>query len=930
MRIALAIALLLAAPAAAERIVLRATDGKEPLADVGVAVVTERVFHRLAFKAQAFSDKTGQVVLEVPDGATVLAYRAGFAVAFAHPRDRVVDVVLRPERTLAVRVLDSGGKPIANAAVQVKTTFRQPATFPGATDKQGRCFVHGLWLDDYQVRAEAPGYTAASGSDTLTLYRLASIAGTVVDVKDEPVKGAVVSLSSAGQVATDEQGRFVFPDLDPKTVHRVSLAPPLGAEEATVNLAEGTRHELKFVALAPAMLKLRVIGPDGKPRKNAVVEAALARRLKTDAGGRVAIDVSAHHADHLLVESDGMHSRSVEFGSYAPGAVVDLGEVKLAADRVTVVVRTPDGEPVAGGRIDDTPFAGGEGVTTRGTHTILVPGYPAVLVYAQDDGIEVTLPRPRWVDGVVLAPDGAPAAGAAVNGARTDAEGVFRLGPVADQKRLLIDAHHASGSLQVETRATEGRLVIRLRDREQRLVRGRVLRDGRPVERFEIDGTRFVDERGAFSRLVFGGYIRLGADGIGYRLALPANTDDWRIELPTGRIGVTTEPGVRVFLETLARGSVAVAEANEQGAARFTGIAPGTYWVRAAGFGRARARPGEIVKLARPERAVCTVEIRLPDRVVRQAFTPPAPGAGLLTATDTTTFVDLALVGGRTHTLDLTGGVSLTLGGEPGTRFRIRYAGADGPPYSITGRLDDRGHWSHAVRPGPHVVSGGGFRGAVRAPATVALEAGTHDLTGKVLLDSRDPAQGARVALLFDDRSTARVRTDLRGGFAFRGLAPGQFVVEARLDGYATERARVVVTERGIDAPDLPLVLERLATVVRVLDPGGAPIAHVRARINGADAEADALGRLRLGRLPSTIDIGLAGYAAVRGLVVRTAADVRLEPAAALVVLSDAAKGPVEVWSGGRLWATVRSPVRELDDLPAGPVEVRQGEDSET
>ncbi len=85
-------------------------------------------------------------------------------------------------------------------------------------------------------------------------------------------------------------------------------------------------------------------------------------------------------------------------------------------------------------------------------------------------------------------------------------------------------------------------------------------------------------------------------------------------------------------------------------------------------------------------------------------------------------------------------------------------------------------------------VSGGVGRRATRVEA----QSRKSTITGRVTVQGSTPVAGARISVVNLHKSTT---TDSVGRFAFPGLGRGQYLVEARVIGYAPLSAVVLIDE---------------------------------------------------------------------------------------------------------------------------------------
>ncbi|MCC7140303.1 MAG: carboxypeptidase regulatory-like domain-containing protein [Planctomycetes bacterium] len=371
-----------------------------------------------AFAFDGLADGASYVlVVTAPDRRTTRADVP--AVSSSEPA--TVDVALPPARRASVEVVEDGGAaPVPFARVSwVETPPRAPPVVRTFTAGAGGVATVGpLPAGEVRLRAEhedAVESGTASLAPEATRVRVAlrrglALHGTVVEDGGRPVPLVRVSLVPADPAgtrrpaeATDGEGRFVFRGLAPgryvlTVLRRVPGEPERSAEVAADAGGEATLTLARSAALADALV-VHVRGPDGAPVPRA--------RVRVREEGRVAWEGEA---------KDGV--ATVAGAPLAP-RLVDVFDPTDAA-----------GAPLAAGPATVGPVV-------RGT-----------------DRVEVSLPPPRAIAGVVVGPDRAPVPGAAVFAVRpgddpvlgldraaravSDADGRFRLDGQGDVDVTLV------------------------------------------------------------------------------------------------------------------------------------------------------------------------------------------------------------------------------------------------------------------------------------------------------------------------------------------------------------------------------------------------------------------------------------------------------------------------------------------------------------
>ncbi|MHC4550370.1 MAG: carboxypeptidase regulatory-like domain-containing protein [Planctomycetota bacterium] len=978
MRAALAL-LLVPLTVAAEEVVVRAAVGAEPMPDATVSVVGPDdgvVFDPPNWAPDARTDASGQAVVEAGPGQWILVYAPGYALEVVPAGGRFVDVALRPERIYSGRVVDTKGVPVSGARVELATTFRKSARFLATSGAGGWFHVYGLWLDDYALRIEAarflswaPGASRAveQSGETFVLARASAIAGRVADRESKPLAGVevvaigvVITIRLGEPIRTAADGSYRIDGLA-SGVGFVELGYPWSGRAGPIQLAEGEVHRgADIVASPPATVRVRVVNESREGLSG--VTARLRTEAISDATGRIVLPVQAHRSHTLRLHAPHFEAQSVPVPPLAPDARHDLGEVVLRPlPAIEVRVRRPDGTAPPQGAVGGLALADGVArIEGAQRCAVVVPGYPPLHVDVEPPGpVEVALPVPQWIEGLVLDPFGAPETRAEVHGGgfmvRTNDEGRFRLGPFATGP-VAVEARTATAASRVVPVVLgDGELELTVVGTEADLLRGRVLRGNRPVPRFRVEGERFVDEEGKFELLLHRAgkaWVTVGIGERSFRFPLPPEGRPLVARLPAGEVEVLPEgaaPGRTVWVANLS-GDEIEARTAADGLARFRDLAAGVYAAGAAGFARTEFRVEEgidqLVTLHAEPQGVLRVRAprgfeTLPTFAAVQALPPGVHTWGLFAAEGPyTVLVTAARIHAGEETLvdfDPPDAGSLALRAAAGAEVELELV-RDDARLAFRTKVPGDGVFRFAnLPPGVYVLrstlASRTFDITPGAATELALAPGFGGVTGAVLLQEGKPAQGASVRLVPDDGGREREAiTDLRGRFRFAGVPPGGYDCVATLPGRRPAAGRVVVAADGIRTEGLPLHLAPgVAAHARLLGLAGEPVASVPVRVDGQWIETDALGRLPLDRVPATLDLDLEGYASLRDLEVTAGDEVRLRRGGTLVVLTDGGAAQVVVRIDGRVWARLRPRLLPdggpagrlvLEDLPPGPVEV--------
>jgi thiol-disulfide isomerase/thioredoxin len=299
----------------------------EPVA--GATVRLDTVGHRWATTTGADGRYT---LADLPPNEAMLTVRCDGFETVRRPIDLgsgagELDLMLAPERPIAIVVLNDIDAPVAEATVQARVGPEDPPAY-ARTDADGRAVVHGIpyYADSIRVRVDHPEHvpmrplgervdlgkprrgtsqpaTQPAIEHTIRLRRAGSIEGVIVDAESAaPINGArvIVGEEMLYGMPTDwtaADGRFRVGRLAPGahllTIHRVDYSPT--TTEAAVHIGETTTVRVPLRAGRP--IAGRIVDPEGKPLANAEVRAlrwrgysTLGLAALTDEEGRFEID----------------------------------------------------------------------------------------------------------------------------------------------------------------------------------------------------------------------------------------------------------------------------------------------------------------------------------------------------------------------------------------------------------------------------------------------------------------------------------------------------------------------------------------------------------------------------------------------------------------------------------------------------------------
>jgi hypothetical protein len=340
--------------------------------DVPVPDVTVRVWGTSG-QGETSSDLTGAWRLDaLPAGSFQLRVpsktHAASASVFleldgATPRE---DVIVRVEQgaKLVGSVADRSGQPLARPfIVSMSARSEQREELGGRGDERGQFELVGIQAGTYEVFAH-DGHRLASPSTHVTLghgetRRIdfivdeGSIAGVLVDHRDEPVAGTEVRATAdfvRGDV-TDSRGRFELGAFPPGEYE-------VGAGVVTAQVAAGDTN-VRLVLPPLTTLTGRVV-LDGAP---VPYYGALLTHSPTflhgdsprgihDADGRFTMTEVPPGVWALVIAGPGTSLHAVTEITVGGGSPIDLGDIQLTrGQRYTGHVRDAAGAPVAGARV---------------------------------------------------------------------------------------------------------------------------------------------------------------------------------------------------------------------------------------------------------------------------------------------------------------------------------------------------------------------------------------------------------------------------------------------------------------------------------------------------------------------------------------------------------------------------------------------------
>lgn len=525
--------------------------------------------------------------------------------------------------TLTVRALVKG-QPVAGAEVQVGSEPARPTDAKGEVVVKGLAARDRVKVKvrKGELFANAAVWTTPGGAQRLDLALEPGVRlrGAIIDEKGQPRIGKVRGLGPPPLLETDAKGHFESEVLDPAAdVYPEAVVEGCDAERATSREpGAGDVNVLLKVRCEPTVQGL-VIDAEGAPIANALVELRAVKENETtgtDATGRFVLH-QPEGSYRLKVSHERYRSAEqpltiptkevtvvLDAGGSISGRVVDGAGKPIAGAEVAAMPGLLEDllKEIEGGTSKATTDAQGHFMVTgllAGRWVLAasgssLPSTPSEVVVLQPaehrQDVVITIDAKVDLTGVVLDERRQPIPAAeirwdpedekaamssllfdAVAGrmdavvrflpspAATDADGRFELRglPVSEVKLRVSAPRYADA----EVKAARGAKLEVVLKREGGMVRGRVVDEsGRPVARFQANGTDFTSEDGRFEVVAFQRDDSVRVTATGYAAGSKAVTMDapekdvGDITLRKGlsvRVAVTTEDkkpldGVRV------------------------------------------------------------------------------------------------------------------------------------------------------------------------------------------------------------------------------------------------------------------------------------------------------------------------------------------------------------------------------------------------
>lgn len=438
----------------------------------------------------------------------------------------VGDVVLPAPSAIGGTVEDSSG----TVLVRTRVVLRGPKAREGGgsnlgegleyrmTDDLGRFRFPDLSAGEFVLSTAVAGEPEVCttvvvppasdvGGVVLRAERTRAVVVRVVDDSGGPVSGAIVSVSTpaglgghavagkdgVARLATSERDlRISFLGTWGRLAGRSFLPVP------ALEVPAGGPTEVTLALRAGAAVSGTVLDPDGKPLPHVLVKAVHGSlppsAAWTEPDGRFSVTVPAQGTVDLVVEGQSsIDGKSVDLlvegladavASGTEGLVIRCARVE-AGRTLVVRVTTPEGQPVAGVRVDArysanpvpaTATIGADGraelagLTSR-AHVIHASGMGALLpprstgaaVVPAGQEVTLVLRRSATIRGVVVTEDGRPAPGVSVSVGADEESGSAAYGAKADDQGafVLLVPEEARGAFTVQAFGLVGSAQVR-------------------------------------------------------------------------------------------------------------------------------------------------------------------------------------------------------------------------------------------------------------------------------------------------------------------------------------------------------------------------------------------------------------------------------------------------------------------------------------
>ncbi len=313
-------------------------------------------------------------------------------------------------QTLAGRVVDEQGKPVAEAQVRLVALViadekAQPDTeprmminfepmpyFTTTTDAEGKFEIKELPAgSSAEILITKPGmgqiltasddlnpmqgfqYKVGQKDISFTMSKGLTLSGIVMDSKNKPLADVSLSVTRIGldidptqkPIKTDADGQFSVKDLAAGTYRVMVMSDQWLCEPQTVELKSNIGVQLK--AKQGTMVRIKAVDPDTQQGREGI-QMYLNQDNQPGVGGKTNSDGVFEKQllpGHYRVQvQDGNRFKSQEF-DVEEGKTTEVSVVLGASNKITGIVTGPDGKPAAGVEMKIMPNQGGSDSSTK-------------------------------------------------------------------------------------------------------------------------------------------------------------------------------------------------------------------------------------------------------------------------------------------------------------------------------------------------------------------------------------------------------------------------------------------------------------------------------------------------------------------------------------------------------------------------------------
>ncbi|MEM7588235.1 MAG: carboxypeptidase-like regulatory domain-containing protein, partial [Acidobacteriota bacterium] len=343
-----------------------------------------------------FAGQEGRITIPaLPDAAdsTILIWHPDHApFAFrGSPSSLPSAVRLQPGATVAGTITDSQGRGIASAVVGLSTFVSPRIPFsvlrPTATAADGSWRLSGLPLGEADLLIRAHGFGPEArlleirepsvDLGLIELQKATAVAFRVIDVDDQPIAGARLTLEPGLAATTNAQGRARIDHMPAKTSvdGRVEAA---GFVPLQIRLTPPIEDPVRLRMVRAVRVTGRLVNADGVPVLDGRVRietGSTSRTRPLAAAGGFELELPPDTPARLVFFSPATIELQTSIPASAPGEIRDLGDLKASPGlSVTGRLVSADAQPVTGARIW-APRGGAERALLSWVQADAIEGY---------------------------------------------------------------------------------------------------------------------------------------------------------------------------------------------------------------------------------------------------------------------------------------------------------------------------------------------------------------------------------------------------------------------------------------------------------------------------------------------------------------------------------------------------------------------------